>query len=60
MVLNGITQLYAQLLAAKLNIRNGVSGSAVAATMAADKFLANYDWPGIALPLRLALLIKGW
>ncbi|MEW5796974.1 MAG: SdrD B-like domain-containing protein [Candidatus Zixiibacteriota bacterium] len=39
---NGITKLYAQLLAAKLNIANGADGSAIAGTIAAaDAFLAN-------------------
>lgn len=38
---NGINKLYAQLLAAKLNIANGADGSAVASTIsAADSFLA--------------------
>lgn len=38
---NGIVKLYAQLLAAKLNIASGANGSAVAATIAAaDAFLA--------------------
>lgn len=42
---NGITKLYAQLLAAKLNIANGASGSAVASVItAADNFLAMYDY----------------
>ena len=42
---NGITKLYAQLLAAKLNILNGADGSAVAGAIdAADAFLADHDW----------------
>jgi hypothetical protein len=42
---NGITKLYAQLLAAKLNIKNGADGSAVAGVItAADNFLAMYDY----------------
>ncbi len=42
---NGITKLYAQLLAAKLNIANGADGSAVATTIAnADAFLAGKDY----------------
>ncbi len=41
---NGINRLYAQLLAAKLNIANGADGSAVASTIsAADAFLATHD-----------------
>ncbi len=43
---NGITKLYAQLLAAKLNIANGADGAAVAQTIAeADAFLAGKAWP---------------
>jgi len=42
---NGITKLYAQLLAAKLNIKNGAEGSAVASTIAAaDSFLSSYNY----------------
>jgi len=42
---NGITKLYAQLLAARLNIKKGASASAVTATLnAADAFLGQYDW----------------
>jgi len=45
---NGITKLYAQLLAAKLNGLRGASGSAVSSTIsAADAFLATHnhlDW----------------
>jgi len=42
---NGITKLYAQMLAAKLNIANGASGSAIASTIsAADAWLANHRW----------------
>ncbi|MEW9053173.1 MAG: hypothetical protein AB2392_18580 [Neobacillus sp.] len=45
---NGINRLYAQLLAAKLNIANGADPSAVSNTIAAaDAFLAQYnaaDW----------------
>jgi hypothetical protein len=40
---NGITKLYAQLLAAKLNIADGADGGAMAATIAAaDAFLATH------------------
>lgn len=49
--LNGIAKLYAQLLAAKLNIANGADPSAVSSTItAADKFLASYnnsDWAAL-------------
>jgi len=42
---NGITKLYAQLLATKLNIANGVNGASVASVIAsADAFLAIKDW----------------
>lgn len=42
---NGITKLYAQLLAAKLNVAAGADGSAVADVVdAADDFLAAHDW----------------
>ena len=48
---NGINKLYAQLLGAKLNIKNGADGSAVASTIAAaDTFLAtknSTDWAGL-------------
>ncbi len=41
---NPVNRLYAQLLGAKLNIADGVDGSAVASTIAAaDAFLAQYD-----------------
>lgn len=42
---NGITKLYAQMLAAKLNIAAGADDYDVADAMAgADSFLAMYDW----------------
>jgi hypothetical protein len=42
---NGITKLYAQLLAARLNIENGADGGAVVdALEEADLFLADHDW----------------
>ena len=42
---NGITKLYAQLLAAKLNIASGADAEIVAATIdEADAFLADHDW----------------
>jgi len=49
---NGINRLYAQLLAAKLNILGGASDDAVADTIAAaDAFLADHcadDWDGLS------------
>jgi hypothetical protein len=43
--LNGITRLYAQLLAAKLNIANGASDNAIAETIiSVDLFLSNHNW----------------
>lgn len=42
---NGITKLYAQLLAAKLNIENGASMVDIADVVSdADAFLAMHDW----------------
>ncbi|MEE9441510.1 MAG: SdrD B-like domain-containing protein [candidate division Zixibacteria bacterium] len=42
---NGIAKLYAQLLAAKLNIANGADDSDVADVISdTDEFLAMYDW----------------
>jgi hypothetical protein len=42
---NGITKLYAQLLAAKLNIANGADDEDIADTIAeADDFLGEYNW----------------
>ncbi len=42
---NGITKLYAQLLAAKLNIAAGADGTVIAETIAdADAFLAEHNW----------------
>ncbi|GAA1892622.1 hypothetical protein [Actinomadura bangladeshensis] len=53
---NGINRLYAQLLAAKLNIKSGANGSAVATTIAsADSFLATHsagDWSSLTLAQR--------
>jgi hypothetical protein len=62
---NGIDKLYAQLLAAKLNIKNGADGSDVTSTIqAADDFLANYnsgDWAGSPpLPNALRRQVNGW
>jgi hypothetical protein len=49
---NGIVKLYAQLLAAKLNIKNGADGTVVASTIsAADAFLAKNNinsWSGLS------------
>ena len=48
---NGITKLYAQLLAAKLNFENGADPAAIAeVVVAADSFLADHDyhdWAGL-------------
>lgn len=59
---NGINKLYAQLLAAKLNIANGANGSAIAGVIsAADAFLANNDslsWAGLSKASQQAVL--GW
>jgi len=42
---NGITKLYAQLLAAKLNIASGSDSAVLASTItSADSFLANSNW----------------
>jgi hypothetical protein len=42
---NGITKLYAQLLAAKLNVLSGADGADITATLlSADEFLVRYDW----------------
>jgi hypothetical protein len=59
---NGITRLYAQLLAAKLNIANGASDGDVAETiMMADTFLAMHDWHDWdGLGRQDKLVIFGW
>ncbi len=59
---NGITKLYAQLLAAKLNIANGASGSAVAGVItAADNFLAMYDYTAwSSLTKAQQKMVLGW
>lgn len=48
---NGINKLYAQLLAAKLNIKNGADSSAIAGVItSADDFLATQNsksWPSL-------------
>jgi len=42
---NGITKLYAQLLAAQLDVGSGANGTAVASTIsAANAFLDQYNW----------------
>jgi len=50
---NGITKLYAQLLAAKLNILHGAGGSAVSSAISsADAFLATHnhlDWGSLSV-----------
>jgi hypothetical protein len=59
---NGINKLYAQLLAAKLNIANGANGSSVASTIAAaDAFLANNNslsWAGLTKAQQAT--VNGW
>ncbi|KAJ5709765.1 hypothetical protein N7493_010056 [Penicillium malachiteum] len=59
---NGIDKLYAQLLAAKLSIKNGADGSAVASTIqAADNFLANSNrdnWAGLTNAVKSQ--VNGW
>jgi len=59
---NGINKLYAQLLAAQLNIKNGASGTAVAATItAANNFLSTKnanDWPNLTKAQKNQVL--GW
>ncbi|PYH83731.1 hypothetical protein BO82DRAFT_33485 [Aspergillus uvarum CBS 121591] len=59
---NGIDKLYAQLLAAKLNIKSGADGSAVASTIqAADAFLATYnsgDWASLTNAQKSQ--VNGW
>ncbi len=58
---DGITKLYAQLLAAKLNIANGADGSAVASVIAAaDAFLATHncnDWSSLLAPDQFKVLL---
>jgi hypothetical protein len=59
---NGIVKLYAQLLAAKLNIANGASAAAVSATIGqVDAFLATTgtaDWASLTKPDKAKVL--GW
>ena len=59
---NGINKLYAQLLAAKLNIENGASASAIADVIAAaDAFLATRGsaaWGSLSKDVRSQVL--GW
>jgi hypothetical protein len=53
---NAITKLYAQMLAAKLNVANGASDSAIADYLAdADAFLADYsymDWKSLSKDMK--------
>lgn len=57
---NGINKLYAQLLAAKLNIASGANGSAVLQTITqADLFLASHaaaDWSSLSSAQRQQVL----
>lgn len=59
---NGIDKLYAQLLAAKLSIKNDADGSAVTSTIqAADNFLANtnsVDWASLSNAVKSQ--VNGW
>ncbi len=59
---NGITKVYAQLLAAKLNIARGADGSSIAATMAAaDAFLVTKNWQDwSSLPSATKTQVTGW
>jgi ABC-type Zn2+ transport system substrate-binding protein/surface adhesin len=58
---NGITKLYAQLLAAKLNVAAGASPEAVSAELqAADAFLAGHDhtaWAALGAAQRDGTLV---
>ncbi len=58
---NGITKLYAQLLAAKLNIANGADDRAIASVItAADIFLAAHDctdWSSLSSPYPALVLV---
>ena len=57
---NGVNKLYAQLLAAKLNIASGANGSAVLQTIThADAFLAMhsaFDWNSLSSAQRQQVL----
>jgi hypothetical protein len=59
---NGIEKLYAHLLAAKLNLASGASGSSIASTIAAaDAFLATHnaaDWASLSGAQQAMVL--GW
>lgn len=59
---NGITKLYAQLLAAKLNIANGADGGAIADVIAdADEFLADHHWSDWnSLSKSVKKMVLGW
>jgi len=59
---NGITKLYAQLLAAKLNIANGASGDDVAEVIeAADAFLSLHGWQDwSSLSREQRQMVLGW
>ncbi|HEX9106798.1 MAG TPA: hypothetical protein VF832_06215 [Longimicrobiales bacterium] len=57
---NPVNRLYAQLLAAKLNIASGVDGSAVATVIAAaDTFLAQYDNTSSLTKAQIQM-VNGW
>jgi hypothetical protein len=57
---NGINKLYAQLLAARLNIKNGANGSAILQTLTqADVFLSTHtaaDWVSLSAAERQRVL----
>ena len=59
---NKFNQLYAQMVAAKLNVLNGACDDAIEATMAAaDAFLATYnasDWGGLSQADQQ--MVSGW
>ncbi len=59
---NGIAKLYAQMLAAKLNIANGAGPSAVSGVIAAaDAFLATHGWADwAALRADVKTMVLGW
>ncbi|MEW5797302.1 MAG: SdrD B-like domain-containing protein [Candidatus Zixiibacteriota bacterium] len=59
---NGITKLYAQLLAAKLNIANGADPADIAQTVGdADSFLGSHDWTAWeTIDIEQRRIVLGW
>jgi hypothetical protein len=58
---NGITKLYAQMLAAKLNIASGADPAVADAIAAADAFLAEHSWEDWAsLTSEDQQMVLGW